>query len=122
MNAYDEHQIARLAALLAQRESELRAELMAAGKARSAQADVHGAHEVMDFKDAASDEALALVDDLQASHAAQELQQALAARMRLKNGEYGHCHSCGEAIGFSRLLALPSAALCMHCQTQQELQ
>ena len=120
MNAYDDEQTSPLDALLVRREAELRSLLASVGTARVNHADAQSAHEVTDFKEAANDEAAAVVNDFQAGHAAQELQQVVDARKRLNQGEYGHCQSCGQAISLSRLLALPAAALCTACQAQQE--
>ncbi|RFA11384.1 hypothetical protein B7R54_18085 [Subtercola boreus] len=38
-----------------------------------------------------------------------------AALERLAAGTYGACIRCGQPIGFERLDALPSAALCITC-------
>lgn len=119
MNTYDNSQAAQFGALLAKREAELRALLRAANHL-SAEDGASAAHEVEDFKDAADEEALALVDDMQSEHAAQELQQVVAARQRLERQEYGLCVACGEAIDLRRLLALPAAPLCAACQTRRE--
>lgn len=108
----------RIALQLQQREDELRA-LLQADEAASLHADEGGA-EVTDFKDVASSEALAAVEDVQAAHAAAELQQVLAARRRLDEGSYGVCVGCGEPIEEGRLLAMPAAALCVACQGLQE--
>jgi DnaK suppressor protein len=46
-----------------------------------------------------------------------EVEQALDL---LAKGEYGLCENCGEEIGLARLLAQPSARLCIHCQQRFE--
>jgi RNA polymerase-binding protein DksA len=33
---------------------------------------------------------------------------------------YGHCHSCGNLIGFERLDALPHARFCIECKQREE--
>ena len=38
----------------------------------------------------------------------------------ISDGEYGECRSCGEAIGYRRLLARPVAGLCIDCKTEAE--
>lgn len=35
---------------------------------------------------------------------------------------YGECESCGSSIGMKRLMARPTAALCIMCKTEQESQ
>ena len=39
---------------------------------------------------------------------------------RIKDGSYGRCHSCAEAIPSKRLEAKPSVSLCVKCQTDKE--
>lgn len=39
---------------------------------------------------------------------------------KIKDGSYGVCDSCGEAIGIERLKARPVTDLCINCKEQQE--
>ncbi len=39
---------------------------------------------------------------------------------RIKDGTFGECEGCGEAIGMKRLEARPVTALCIDCKTLQE--
>ena len=39
---------------------------------------------------------------------------------RLKEGEYGTCKECADAIGFPRLTFRPVATMCIDCKTEQE--
>lgn len=39
---------------------------------------------------------------------------------KIDDGTYGECESCGEQIGFARLMARPVAQLCIDCKTEQE--
>jgi DnaK suppressor protein len=39
---------------------------------------------------------------------------------KIGDGRYGACESCGEAIGYARLLAYPSARRCLTCQVKFE--
>jgi DnaK suppressor protein len=109
--------LARATELLDRREAELRA-AMAADTDVAAHA--HDRTEVVDSKDAAGEDAQAVVDDAFAARAAHELAAIAAARRRMTGGSYGTCTSCGEAIAGQRLLALPSAPLCARCQAQTE--
>jgi DnaK suppressor protein len=43
-----------------------------------------------------------------------------AALARIKNGQYGRCERCNDAISLERLEILPAAALCMPCQQWAE--
>ncbi len=45
-----------------------------------------------------------------------------AALQRVKNGEYGVCIDCGDDVGFTRLMAYPTAKRCIVCQEQREKQ
>lgn len=38
----------------------------------------------------------------------------------IDNGEYGICESCGEPIGYKRLMVRPVARVCIDCKTQAE--
>jgi DnaK suppressor protein len=46
-----------------------------------------------------------------------KIDQALA---RTENGSYGWCEETGEAIGLQRLLARPTATLCLEAQERRE--
>ena len=46
-----------------------------------------------------------------------QLKQALE---RLESGTYGKCIDCGKAIALERLLVLPTAEFCIHCQEKHE--
>lgn len=39
---------------------------------------------------------------------------------RLREGEYGTCEECGEAIAPARLKAMPEVATCVRCQDRLE--
>jgi DnaK suppressor protein len=40
---------------------------------------------------------------------------------KIDAGEYGYCDSCGVEIGLKRLLARPTATLCIDCKTLEEM-
>jgi DnaK suppressor protein len=46
-----------------------------------------------------------------------EIEEALS---RMDTGIYGVCEDCGEDIGLARLLATPTARLCVNCQSDRE--
>ena len=48
------------------------------------------------------------------------LDQIEAAIERIEDGRYGRCEECGEKIPKSRLDAIPYAALCVRCASQEE--
>jgi DnaK suppressor protein len=48
------------------------------------------------------------------------LDQIDGALKRMENGSYGQCDTCGVKIRKSRLEAIPYAAQCVGCASQQE--
>ncbi len=42
------------------------------------------------------------------------------ALVRMDTGEYGVCERCGAAIDDDRLLAIPTATLCITCKSSEE--
>lgn len=48
------------------------------------------------------------------------LAEISTALEKIADGRYGVCESCGEAIGYARLLAYPSARRCLACQKTAE--
>jgi DnaK suppressor protein len=119
MDTYDSSLAPRFGLLLVQREAQLRAILQASAKL-SHEAVEAGQREVVDFKDVASEQILATVDEAKAEQAALELDRVLAARRRLEDRSYGKCLDCGEAIDLRRLTALPAAPFCTACQAIYE--
>ena len=102
METYDRTLSSRFAQLLAQREAELRAILRATGDVAEHTSDVSKG-EVVDFKDMAIEETQAVVEHAKAGHAAEELEQMIAARRDLR-----------------RLTALPATPYCTACQAIHE--
>ena len=50
-----------------------------------------------------------------------ELSEVEAALARIADGSYGTCSACGEAIGWPRLNAQPTAERCIACQEKLEV-
>lgn len=61
--------------------------------------------------DLADDEALAGVDEV----LRQEMREVSEALLRIEDGSYGTCVTCGNAISHGRLQALPTAVRCINC-------
>jgi DnaK suppressor protein len=114
MTAYDTATAPRINQCLRDRAVQLRGVLQAEAPA------ARDFHEVMDFKDVATQETLAAVDEVQAAHAAHELSQVLGALRRVADRTYGDCIDCGDAIDPRRLSALPATAYCTACQAVHE--
>jgi DnaK suppressor protein len=119
MKIYDSSLAPRFSQRLDKREAELRAMLRSSTESPD-DALAADAHEVTDFKGMATEESLSVVDEAQANHAAQELQQVLTARQRLLDQTYGQCLDCGNAVDLRRLEALPSTPYCTACQAVRE--
>ncbi|MEZ5674501.1 transcriptional regulator, TraR/DksA family [Thalassovita litoralis] len=45
----------------------------------------------------------------------EEIRGIQAALQRIRDGEYGYCVKCGDAIAEERLAVLPAAPLCTAC-------
>ena len=119
MQTYDSSLAPRFSQALAQREAELSVILSAASGYGEELAQA-GARDVSDFKDMATEETQATVDEAKAEHAAYELEQVLAAQRRLTDGSFGQCLDCGEPIDLRRLTALPATPFCTACQALRE--
>jgi len=48
------------------------------------------------------------------------LEDVERALSKFDDGTFGICENCGTIIELARLEALPSARLCMHCQSRRE--
>lgn len=60
------------------------------------------------------------VVDALGNEARLELSRIAKALDQIKNGVYGNCVDCGEAIPMARLKAYPFAARCIRCATAEE--
>lgn len=118
MKTYHSGLAAEYDQLLSQRELELCAVL----RAREERKTGAGHDEVSDFKDLADRESQDIVDEVQAEHAALELEQVIAARRRIQQLSYGLCQDCGEPIDLRRLSAMPVTRYCTSCQSRHENQ
>jgi DnaK suppressor protein len=48
------------------------------------------------------------------------LKKVKSALSRIEDGTFGECESCGEMIETKRLLARPTATLCVSCKEEEE--
>lgn len=76
--------------------------------------------DISNFADLGSDNfeqdfAIGLIENSEAT-----MREINAALQRIEDGTYGACEEDGEAIGKSRLDALPWARLCINCQRKRE--
>jgi DnaK suppressor protein len=96
---------------------EVRAELAGAGEQHFA--DFAGAGG-SDEGDASVADALVDIAAARVDRQVDEMRDIEAARKRMKQGDFGVCIDCGEAIAFERLLAYPTASRCVRCQHAHE--
>jgi DnaK suppressor protein len=99
---------------------EERASLLFSGKVNSEDLGLNTTEDVNDEADAA-------IADYEGSHLlrfrnreviyAKKIEKALK---KIKSGEYGECIECGDTIRFERLLARPTADLCILCKEEAE--
>lgn len=73
-----------------------------------------------DEVDAALDSAQDELNSQLAEVESRELASIENALERMREGEYGLCEMCNEAIPLIRLQALPYATLCINCQSKLE--
>jgi DnaK suppressor protein len=67
--------------------------------------------------DAIQQQQMALASRQLANAQLRSIEQAL---QRIREGDYGECAECGEAIAYARLWAQPFARLCIDCQSASE--
>ena len=73
--------------------------------------------DVADFAlDAAQDEISSQLAEVES----RELTNIETALERIREGNFGNCEQCDEAIPLARLQALPYATLCISCQREAE--
>lgn len=73
-----------------------------------------------DSADAAIGDALADINLAIIDRHIRVIRDIEAARGRIADGSFGTCIDCGNAIGFERLQAYPTAKRCLVCQQQRE--
>lgn len=96
---------------------EVRAELGNSGERHFADFAAAGGS---DQGDESVADALADIAAARADRQVNEMRDIEATRKRMKQGEYGVCLDCGEAMAFERLLAYPTALRCVRCQQVHE--
>jgi RNA polymerase-binding transcription factor DksA len=65
-------------------------------------------------------DSLAELDIAGVRHALNDLTDVDAALARMRDGSYGVCVDCGDAIAPARLSAYPTATRCIECQQAHE--
>ncbi|MBX3621985.1 MAG: TraR/DksA family transcriptional regulator [Rhizobacter sp.] len=112
-------QLRTLDTLLADRETQLGAEIAAGREAIRLREEARGP-EVTDPEEQADDQAAEGVADAEIERDLAELAGVQAARLRIGAGLYGQCIDCEEPIALQRLMAQPAATRCTRCQAGYE--
>ena len=73
-----------------------------------------------DEADIANSEGIALTMERLQSRDRRLLKKLYEAMRRVDSEDFGYCESCGEEIGFKRLLARPAARQCIDCKQNEE--
>lgn len=122
-DSYDELSESQLALLenkLREQQAELRAEVKEERAESDNERDRRSAREVQDRGDEANTDQWREANAAMIDHHVDEISGIQAALSRVDSGTYGLCVDCGEAIGFQRLQAYPSANRCLQCQSKVE--
>jgi RNA polymerase-binding transcription factor DksA len=116
----DRTALARFAALLEHRrtelENEMRAKLAAAREVTGSAA----IDQIIEGGDYANADLIAALDIAEVQRDVAELRELAAARTRVEAGTYGVCVDCGADIPIGRLEAYPAAIRCTDCQARAE--
>ncbi len=114
-------QIGELKLHLAQRLRELKVEIREALIQSDRQHHKDLAGSVADAGDEAVADMLVDLDIALADRHVVELRDVEAALGRIRDGSFGVCIDCGNAIGHERLSAYPVAKRCIRCQQRHEI-
>lgn len=115
-----ESQLLSLASKLRDQHEELRSEVQEDRAKMDKELDRRSGREVQDRGDEANTDQWRETNAAMIDHHVDEISSIQAALSRLESGTYGWCVECGEAIGFQRLQAYPSANRCLTCQSKAE--
>ena len=122
-DSYDELSKSQLALLenkLREQQASLRAKVQGERAESDNERDRRSAREVQDRGDEANTDQWREANAAMIDHHVDEISGIQAALSRVDSGTYGLCVDCGEAIGFQRLQAYPSANRCLQCQSKVE--
>ena len=78
------------------------------------------ANEVHDSGDDAAASVKLMLNLETLAHYNEEIADCMQALKRIEEGDFGFCIECSEEIELSRLVACPTAARCIRCQTAHE--
>ena len=113
----DQKQIEQLRSLLIDKQMELRAQFSSSeSSTKPVTLDQQSVGRVSRI-DAIQQQQMAIANQQQTRQLLKRVELALR---RIEAGEYGFCVRCEEPIALARLLAQPTATLCIDCQSATE--
>ena len=112
--------LGQIKAALEARRTTLRAEVKAQMQGSGDERVVGLRNRLDETDDWAVADSLAELDIAGVRHALGELNDVDAALTRMRDGSYGVCTDCGDAIAPARLAAYPTATRCIECQQSWE--
>ena len=116
----NDEQIHRLRAQLENRFTDLWHEIGSELKGSAKERFLQIAGEVRDLEDQSIADLLTDLNMTLLDKHVQETRDINSALIRIDKGTYDLCSDCGEAIGFDRLTAYPTALRCVRCQEAYE--
>ncbi len=119
-NKLSKPQMTLLESKLREQQAELRAEVQEERAESDNERARRSAREVQDRGDEANTGQWREANAAMMDHQMDEISGIQAALLRVGSGTFGLCVDCGEAIGFQRLQAYPSASRCLACQSKAE--
>ena len=116
----DAHQTEELRHTLRDRARQLRDEIRHTLQKSDEEQYTMIADQVRDLEDDSFADLMVDVNLAEIDRDLQELRLIDAAKLRMDDGSYGHCESCGLPIELARLRATPFASRCFDCQSSFE--
>ena len=115
----DPQQLSQFDQQLAEREAEL-SRAVRDEREEFSTPGTHGWPEVKDSVEDGDARMMASLDLTQLRRNEHALGEVQHARRRIRDGSYGFCEDCGEAIGVERLRAVPTARYCLDHEARRE--
>ena len=120
MTSTDPRQTTTMKARLRERAAQLRGEIQHTLERSSDETHVRIAEQARDTEDDSFSNLIVDLNLAEIDRDADELRRIDTALVRLSEGSYGLCETCGERIPEARLEAEPTALRCIRCQELYE--
>ena len=120
MTSFSTQQSTAMKARLRERASQLRAEIRSTLERSADETHVRIAEQARDTEDDSFSNLIVDLNLAEIDRDAGELRRIDTALLRINEGSYGQCESCGQEIPQARLQAEPTALRCVKCQELYE--